>query len=83
MCVLLTGSPSSLPPLLWSWVTPHLLFLPAAGCAFVKFASHTEAQAAIHALHGSQTMPVSGLHTGAALACGVGCVNVLVCDHIG
>ncbi|XP_040846434.1 CUGBP Elav-like family member 5 isoform X16 [Ochotona curzoniae] len=27
------------------------------GCAFVKFASHTEAQAAIHALHGSQTMP--------------------------
>lgn len=38
---------------------PHLLlpFLP--GCAFVKFSSHTEAQAAIHALHGSQTMPVS------------------------
>ena len=30
-----------------------------AGCAFVKFSSHTEAQAAIHALHGSQTMPVS------------------------
>uniref|UniRef100_A0A8C8ZDH8 RRM domain-containing protein n=1 Tax=Prolemur simus TaxID=1328070 RepID=A0A8C8ZDH8_PROSS len=30
---------------------------PAAGCAFVKFSSHTEAQAAIHALHGSQTMP--------------------------
>ncbi|KAH0625829.1 hypothetical protein JD844_034127 [Phrynosoma platyrhinos] len=29
------------------------------GCAFVKFSSHTEAQAAIHALHGSQTMPVS------------------------
>ncbi|KAF4014785.1 hypothetical protein G4228_005847 [Cervus hanglu yarkandensis] len=28
-----------------------------AGCAFVKFSSHTEAQAAIHALHGSQTMP--------------------------
>ncbi|XP_077835226.1 CUGBP Elav-like family member 5 isoform X21 [Macaca mulatta] len=28
------------------------------GCAFVKFSSHTEAQAAIHALHGSQTMPV-------------------------
>ncbi|XP_073881415.1 CUGBP Elav-like family member 5 isoform X11 [Macaca fascicularis] len=27
------------------------------GCAFVKFSSHTEAQAAIHALHGSQTMP--------------------------
>ncbi|XP_078235004.1 CUGBP Elav-like family member 5 isoform X1 [Pogona vitticeps] len=27
------------------------------GCAFVKFSSHTEAQAAIHALHGSQSMP--------------------------
>ncbi|XP_010633150.2 CUGBP Elav-like family member 5 isoform X3 [Fukomys damarensis] len=27
------------------------------GCAFVKFSSHTEAQAAIHALNGSQTMP--------------------------
>ncbi|VDP05425.1 unnamed protein product [Soboliphyme baturini] len=28
-----------------------------AGCAFVKFSSHLEAQAAITALHGSQTMP--------------------------
>ncbi|XP_031418992.1 CUGBP Elav-like family member 5 [Clupea harengus] len=27
------------------------------GCAFVKFSTHTEAQAAISALHGSQTMP--------------------------
>ncbi|PVD36509.1 hypothetical protein C0Q70_03493 [Pomacea canaliculata] len=27
------------------------------GCAFVKFSSHSEAQAAINALHGSQTMP--------------------------
>ncbi|XP_066843048.1 CUGBP Elav-like family member 4 isoform X3 [Anser cygnoides] len=27
------------------------------GCAFVKYSSHTEAQAAINALHGSQTMP--------------------------
>ncbi|KAF6715206.1 CUGBP Elav-like family member 5 [Oryzias melastigma] len=27
------------------------------GCAFVKFSAHTEAQAAIGALHGSQTMP--------------------------
>lgn len=27
------------------------------GCAFVKFSTHTEAQAAINALHGSQTMP--------------------------
>ncbi|KAM7410174.1 hypothetical protein PAMA_001563 [Pampus argenteus] len=29
------------------------------GCAFVKFSTHTEAQSAISALHGSQTMPVS------------------------
>ncbi|XP_045124867.1 CUGBP Elav-like family member 4 isoform X26 [Portunus trituberculatus] len=34
------------------------------GCAFVKYGSHTEAQAAINTLHGSQTMPVS--HTGAS-----------------
>ncbi|XP_064168428.1 CUGBP Elav-like family member 4 isoform X9 [Anguilla rostrata] len=27
------------------------------GCAFVKFSSHTEAQAAISTLHGGQTMP--------------------------
>ncbi|XP_076444774.1 CUGBP Elav-like family member 3-A isoform X8 [Babylonia areolata] len=27
------------------------------GCAFVKFSTHSEAQAAINALHGSQTMP--------------------------
>lgn len=30
-----------------------------AGCAFVKFSSHAEAQAAINSLHGGQTMPVS------------------------
>ena len=29
------------------------------GCAFVKLGSHREAEAAIEALHGSQTMPVS------------------------
>lgn len=29
------------------------------GCAFVKFTSQPEAQAAITSLHGSQTMPVS------------------------
>uniref|UniRef100_A0AAV2KUX5 RRM domain-containing protein n=1 Tax=Knipowitschia caucasica TaxID=637954 RepID=A0AAV2KUX5_KNICA len=29
------------------------------GCAFVKFSTHTEAQSAISALHGSQTMPAS------------------------
>ncbi|XP_069950663.1 CUGBP Elav-like family member 4 isoform X10 [Cherax quadricarinatus] len=34
------------------------------GCAFVKYGSHTEAQAAINTLHGSQTMPVS--RTGAS-----------------
>ncbi|XP_066972996.1 CUGBP Elav-like family member 4 isoform X15 [Macrobrachium rosenbergii] len=28
-----------------------------AGCAFVKYGSHSEAQAAINSLHGSQTMP--------------------------
>ncbi|XP_034003777.1 CUGBP Elav-like family member 5a isoform X2 [Trematomus bernacchii] len=28
------------------------------GCAFVKFSTHTEAQSAISALHGSQTMPI-------------------------
>ncbi|XP_014211425.1 CUGBP Elav-like family member 4 isoform X1 [Copidosoma floridanum] len=27
------------------------------GCAFIKFASHQEAQSAINSLHGSQTMP--------------------------
>lgn len=37
------------------------LFLPL-GCAFVKFSTHTEAQSAISALHGSQTMPVSMQH---------------------
>ncbi|XP_021919338.1 CUGBP Elav-like family member 4 isoform X16 [Zootermopsis nevadensis] len=30
------------------------------GCAFVKFSSHQEAQAAISSLHGSQTMPAKG-----------------------
>lgn len=46
-------------PYILSPVVPHLLLPPLPGCAFVKFSSHTEAQAAIHALHGSQTMPVS------------------------
>ncbi|XP_049797539.1 CUGBP Elav-like family member 4 [Schistocerca nitens] len=31
--------------------------LERAGCAFVKFSSHQEAQTAISTLHGSQTMP--------------------------
>ncbi|NWR65266.1 CELF3 protein, partial [Bucorvus abyssinicus] len=30
---------------------------PSPGCAFVKFQSHAEAQAAIAALHGSRTLP--------------------------
>ncbi|PKU29863.1 hypothetical protein llap_19833 [Limosa lapponica baueri] len=30
------------------------------GCAFVKYGSHAEAQAAINSLHGSQTMPEFG-----------------------
>ncbi|KAI3377704.1 hypothetical protein L3Q82_008858 [Scortum barcoo] len=34
-----------------------LLFSVHAGCAFVKFSSHAEAQAAINSLHGGQTMP--------------------------
>ncbi|RLV99975.1 hypothetical protein DV515_00009276, partial [Chloebia gouldiae] len=36
------------------------------GCAFVKYSSHAEAQAAINALHGSQTMPVSSSVTQAS-----------------
>lgn len=49
-------------PVVCHWY-PHnlsyvLLFL-FLGCAFVKYSSHAEAQAAINALHGSQTMPVS------------------------
>ncbi|NXD57352.1 CELF3 protein, partial [Corvus moneduloides] len=34
----------------------HVLSVPL-GCAFVKYGSHAEAQAAINSLHGSQTMP--------------------------
>ncbi|XP_033725898.1 CUGBP Elav-like family member 3 isoform X3 [Pecten maximus] len=34
------------------------------GCAFVKYTSHAEAQSAINALHGSQTMPVRTLTNG-------------------
>lgn len=32
-----------------------------AGCAFVKYQSNAEAQAAISALHGSRTLPVSAV----------------------
>lgn len=41
-----------------NFLTIFFLFF-IAGCAFVKFSSHPEAQAAITSLHGSQTMPVS------------------------
>lgn len=44
-------------------LTILLLLLHFSGCAFVKFGSHQEAQAAITSLHGSQTMPVSGTRT--------------------
>lgn len=37
----------------------YVLLFTLPGCAFVKYSSHAEAQAAINALHGSQTMPVS------------------------
>lgn len=36
-----------------------MYFFCLKGCAFVKYSTHTEAQAAINGLHGSQTMPVS------------------------
>ncbi|XP_026469603.1 fibronectin type III domain-containing protein 5-like [Ctenocephalides felis] len=42
-----------------SIVIHHDLAHSDLGCAFVKFSSHQEAQAAISSLHGSQTMPVS------------------------
>lgn len=38
---------------------PSLVPSLPLGCAFVKYGSHAEAQAAINSLHGSQTMPVS------------------------
>jgi len=39
-------------------VTMMMLYAASAGCAFVKFASTSDAQSAIDGLHGSQTMPV-------------------------
>lgn len=53
--------PSYLKPI-FLMLCPSLLFLLFSvytGCAFVKFSSHGEAQAAINSLHGGQTMPVS------------------------
>lgn len=79
MCVSQGFLPLLLPPAYPS--APHPLFPFLPGCAFVKFSSHTEAQAAIHALHGSQTMPVSetapscgGAGVGGG---GVGCIGGL------
>lgn len=46
------------PSPLWVLAGGSACVVPA-GCAFVKYSSHAEAQAAINALHGSQTMPVS------------------------
>lgn len=45
----MVGTHPSSPP-------PHPLTL---GCAFVKFQTHAEAQAAINTLHSSRTLPVS------------------------
>ncbi len=42
-----------------SWWINGITCYALTGCAFVKFGSHSEAQAAINSLHGSQTMPVS------------------------
>ncbi|WAR29612.1 CEL3A-like protein [Mya arenaria] len=33
------------------------MYVESAGCAFVKYSNHSEAQATINNLHGSQTMP--------------------------
>lgn len=40
------------------WYIIILFCCSFSGCAFVKFSGHNEAQSAINALHGSQTMPV-------------------------
>lgn len=65
--------PDNMKTMVLNGVVPHIqdhlpdvaasfLFLSFSlytGCAFVKFSSHAEAQAAINSLHGGQTMPVS------------------------
>lgn len=40
-------------------LTPSSSLLNSSGCAFVKFQTHAEAQAAINTLHSSRTLPVS------------------------
>jgi len=58
-------------------------FYTFLGCAFVKFSSHQEAQAAITSLHGSQTMPVS-LHKVSLMRIIEGnfLINVCKCENI-
>lgn len=65
-----TPPPSPHPP-------SHLKFSLSLslGCAFVKFSSHGEAQAAINSLHGGQTMPVSKQLL-ASVFRGVACVTI-------
>lgn len=64
--IVMNGVSPSPPPPIYKTISlmlcPSLLFLlffVYTGCAFVKFSSHGEAQAAINSLHGGQTMPVS------------------------
>ncbi len=45
-------------PTTYQTLSHETFFILIAGCAFVKYAGHAEAQAAINNLHGSQTMPV-------------------------
>lgn len=69
--LLLTPGPLACLPLtrwfLGQWVLwgPHPPSLPlnSLGCAFVKFQTHAEAQAAINTLHSSRTLPVSPSHS--------------------
>uniref|UniRef100_A0A8C2MG47 CUGBP, Elav-like family member 4 n=1 Tax=Cricetulus griseus TaxID=10029 RepID=A0A8C2MG47_CRIGR len=53
----LVSDPSPSPPFFPPCEVRYCLYPISAGCAFVKYSSHAEAQAAINALHGSQTMP--------------------------
>ena len=56
ICVILTIDGEVWCKIQVDWTTfPFLL----SGCAFVKYTGHPEAQNAIGALHGSQTMAVS------------------------
>ncbi|NXU41782.1 CELF3 protein, partial [Drymodes brunneopygia] len=67
-CTILRGPDGASKGGLWgTWWAPcgpavaksNLSHVPSVplGCAFVKYGSHAEAQAAINSLHGSQTMP--------------------------